>query len=282
MLDRSDAASQTCGRERMGSPITWFEILGADPEQTATFYSCSQPRNDTAVHRRRLARRAATTLRAPSLCSGIDYLLYYTDIHYAVGRRNCRKMDGQPGIIFYVESPDIQTLLDKAESRGGKTVMPVTEIPEMVVYASFTDPWGNRIGLMKGDGSGSHVSAGDNPPVDWVEIACSEPQKAWDFYRELFGWTVGGDMSSEGGGPVHGSIDTGSKLGARGGIGSSPDGKPRVDIYAAVDDLTKYLERAEGLGARIAMPAMKVDEHTEIAIFTDPQGTTFGLYASSN
>ena len=119
-------------------------------------------------------------------------------------------------------------------------------------------------------------------PITWFEILGADPEQTATFYSELFGWTVGGDMSSEGGGPVHGSIDTGSKLGARGGIGSSPDGKPRVDIYAAVDDLTKYLERAEGLGARIAMPAMKVDEHTEIAIFTDPQGTTFGLYASSN
>lgn len=263
MLGRSDAASPTCGRERMGNPITWFEILGPDPEQTATFYS-------------ELFGWHTQTMEG-------GYILI--DTHSGSGMNGGigqPPADGQPGTIFYVESPDIQALLDKAESRGGKTVMPVTEIPEMVIYASFTDPWGNRIGLMKGDGSGSPVSAGDNPPVDWVEIACNEPQKAWDFYRELFGWTVDGDMSSEGGGPVHGSIDTGSKLGARGGIGSSPDGKPRVDIYAAVDDLTKYLERAEGLGARISMPGMKVDEHTEIAMFTDPQGTTFGLYASSN
>ena len=58
-----------------------------------------------------------------------------------------------------------------------------------------------------------------------------------------------------------------------------PDGEPRVDIYAAVENPTTYLERAAGLGGTIAMPAMKVDEETEIAMFTDPQGGTFGLYS---
>jgi len=30
------------------------------------------------------------------------------------------------------------------------------------------------------------------------------------------------------------------------------------------------------------MPAMKVDEETEIAMFTDPRGGTFGLYGSAH
>jgi predicted enzyme related to lactoylglutathione lyase len=160
-------------------------------------------------------------------------------------------------------------------------VTPVTEIPESVTYATFSDPWGNRIGLLKGDATGAPVSTGDHPTVDWVQLECAEPEKAWDFYRELFGWTITAGTAGAPGGPVHGSIDTGAGSGARGGIGSSRDGKSRVDIYAAVDDLTKYLERAEGLGATTVVPAMKVDEHTEIAMFADPQGTTFGLYAET-
>jgi predicted enzyme related to lactoylglutathione lyase len=135
---------------------------------------------------------------------------------------------------------------------------------------------------MQGDGSGSPVSAGDNPPIDWVEIGCAEPKKAWDFYRELFGWTIEGDMMGDGDGPIHGSFDTPGSVGARGGIGSSPDGEPRVDLYAAVDDLAKYLERAAGHGGTVVMPAMKVDEQTEIAMFNDPQGGTFGLYSGSS
>ena len=42
------------------------------------------------------------------------------------------------------------------------------------------------------------------------------------------------------------------------------------------------MERAAGLGGAVVMPAMKVDEETEIAMFTDPQGGTFGLYGPAH
>ena len=41
-----------------------------------------------------------------------------------------------------------QAYLDKVESKGGKTVMPVTEIPGMVILAQFADPEGNVVGLV--------------------------------------------------------------------------------------------------------------------------------------
>ena len=34
---------------------------------------------------------------------------------------------------------------------GGKTVMPTTEIPNMVTFAMFSDPDGNIVGLVKAD-----------------------------------------------------------------------------------------------------------------------------------
>jgi predicted enzyme related to lactoylglutathione lyase len=45
-----------------------------------------------------------------------------------------------------------------------------------------------------------------------------------------------------------------------------------------VDDLQKYVERAESLGGTIAVQPMSVGEDTSIALFLDPQGTLFGLY----
>ncbi|MDP9331346.1 MAG: VOC family protein [Actinomycetota bacterium] len=240
----------------MGNPISWFEIHGPQPEQTSKFYS-------------ELFGWHTETMEG-------GYIVM--DTHSGAGTNGGVSQPppgGKPGFVIYAQDADIQALLEKAEALGGKTAMPVTEIPNMVTYATFSDPWGNVIGLMKGDENNAHVSPGDNAPMDWFQISCAEPKKAWDFYRELFGWTIEG---AEAGDMVHGSVDTGS-FGARGGIGNSRDGKPRVDLYAKVDDLDKYLERAESLGGTIAMPSMKVDDHTVIAMFTDPQGTTFGLYS---
>jgi hypothetical protein len=57
---------------------------------------------------------------------------------------------GGPGLAtFYVAVDDPQAYLDKAESLGGKTVMPVTVIPDMVTFALFADPDGHVIGIVK-------------------------------------------------------------------------------------------------------------------------------------
>jgi hypothetical protein len=57
---------------------------------------------------------------------------------------------GNPHVTVYVEVEDPQAALDKAEQLGGKTVMGVTEIPNMVTFALFTDPEGNMVGVVKG------------------------------------------------------------------------------------------------------------------------------------
>lgn len=53
-----------------------------------------------------------------------------------------------PGdVIVYVSTDDIDASLAKAESLGGKTVVPKMELPGTGWLALFTDPTGNRIGL---------------------------------------------------------------------------------------------------------------------------------------
>lgn len=50
-------------------------------------------------------------------------------------------------ILLYVNTDDIDASLAKAESLGGKTRVPKTEIPGIGWYGIFTDPTGNSIGV---------------------------------------------------------------------------------------------------------------------------------------
>lgn len=239
----------------MGNPVTWFELNGPEPDQTAKFYS------ELFGWHMQSMPEANYTLIDTHAGSGING---------GIGQTR----EGQPPhAVFYVENPDIHALLDRAGELGATTAVPMTEVPDMVTFAQFTDPFGNLVGLVQGDGS-TNVSAGDNAPADWFELSCAEPEKAWDFYAQLFGWSIKRD---EGEGPVHGQVDAGG--GIRGGIGGSPDGLPHAAMYASVTDLATCLRRAEKLGGAVVMPAIKVDEHTSIAMFADPQGSTFGIYA---
>ena len=63
-----------------------------------------------------------------------------------------------PRVMIYVEVEDLQASLDKAESLGGKTVVPPTEIPGVVTFAVMSDPEGNVIGLVLEDSDSQNES----------------------------------------------------------------------------------------------------------------------------
>ncbi|MDO8612544.1 MAG: VOC family protein [Dehalococcoidia bacterium] len=54
-----------------------------------------------------------------------------------------------PYLTFYVQVDDLQAYLDKAQSLGGKTIVPPTPIPNVGAFAMVHDPEGNLVGLFK-------------------------------------------------------------------------------------------------------------------------------------
>jgi predicted enzyme related to lactoylglutathione lyase len=54
-----------------------------------------------------------------------------------------------PYLTFYVQVDDLAASLKKAESLGGKIVLPPTPIPGTGACALFSDPDGNIVGLFK-------------------------------------------------------------------------------------------------------------------------------------
>jgi predicted enzyme related to lactoylglutathione lyase len=243
----------------MGNPVVHFEVNGPNPEQTAAFYAELFGWHTQAV---------------PG-----DYVVIDTHAGGGINGGIGRTKNGQPSVVFYVLDEDITARLAKAESLGAKTLTPVTEMPEVVTFATFLDPQGNAVGLVQGrEGEGPGVSTGDNPEVSWFELLSADPTAAWDFYRNLFGWNI---ETSENEQFVYGQVNAERGHGISGGIGSSPDGRPHVNVYARVDDLHKYLERAESLGGKALMQPMDVGQGTSVAMFADPQGSWFGLWRSS-
>jgi len=116
----------------MGNPVVHFEINGADAQKLAGFYgelfgwkvSFDNPMGYGLVD---------TDAGGKGMAGGIG-----------------RSEDGRPFVTFYVEVDDPQAALDKAESLGGRTIVPVTELP-MVTFALFADPEGNVVGVVKAE-----------------------------------------------------------------------------------------------------------------------------------
>ena len=56
---------------------------------------------------------------------------------------------GDGHVVWYAEVDDLQSMLDKAESVGGRTVMPPSEPMAGTSIALLADPEGHVVGIVK-------------------------------------------------------------------------------------------------------------------------------------
>jgi len=152
----------------MGNPVVRFEIGAADDRPLARFYG---------------------ELFGWGLEAVADgYTLVDTRGGTGINGGIGRSQTGEPWVTFYVEVDDLQACLDGAEALGGRTVLPVTELPGMA-FAMFDDPDGLLVGLMRGGAAAAVTrgpSAGDGAAVDWFEVLGSDAGRSQAFYAELF------------------------------------------------------------------------------------------------
>jgi predicted enzyme related to lactoylglutathione lyase len=116
----------------MGNPVTWFEINSSNPKDLHDFYS-----------------RAFGWTMQP--VEGMNAAMVDTDSGAGIAG-SIAEAEGPNQVTFYIEVDDPQSFLDRIESLGGKTAVPVTEIPDVVTFAQFADPEGNVVGLFKSSG----------------------------------------------------------------------------------------------------------------------------------
>ncbi|MFN2617027.1 MAG: VOC family protein [Thermoleophilaceae bacterium] len=121
----------------MGQPVVHFEVVGKDAQKLHGYYSelfgwkidADNPMNYGLVQ-----RDANTNPDGIGIGGGIG--------------AGPEGYDGH--VTFYVEVPDVEAALAKAESLGGSRVMGPERIMDEIELGQFTDPEGRLIGLVKG------------------------------------------------------------------------------------------------------------------------------------
>jgi predicted enzyme related to lactoylglutathione lyase len=236
----------------MTNPVVRFEVGAADDQSLVAFYGAL----------------FGWGLRA--VADG--YALVDTRAGAGINGGIGRSQTGEPWTTFYVEVDDLQASLDRAEALGGRTVMPVTELPGMA-FAMFDDPDGLLVGLLWGGATAEAMtrppSAGDGAAVDWFEVLGADAARSHGFYAEVFGWTVPGG--------AYGQVGPGAAHGVGGGIGAGGEAR-WATVYASVGDVEATLARAEALGATRVYGPDPVDDHTQAGAFRDPAGNVLGVY----
>ena len=114
----------------MGNPVAFFEVVSTQHEQAQRFYGDLFGWTVTADAD---GYGLVDTGAGPDAVGG------------GIGPS---QTPGDTGVKVYVQVPDLQAALDRAEELGGKALVPPTDLPAGYGrFAILADPDGNPVGL---------------------------------------------------------------------------------------------------------------------------------------
>ena len=120
----------------MGQPVVHFEVMGRDPGKLWSFYSDLfdwKINSDNPMGYGIVDRQENLSADGTGIGGGIGAM-----------------PEGQPGYVtFYVEVPDVEAALAKAERLGGTRLMGPEQVMEGLVIGLFNDPEGHLVGAVK-------------------------------------------------------------------------------------------------------------------------------------
>jgi predicted enzyme related to lactoylglutathione lyase len=120
----------------MGQPVVHFEVIGKDGQKLQSYYAqlfgweidANNPMQYGMV-----AREGNVSPEGVGIGGGVG-----------------GGPDGYDGhVTFYVEVPDVEAALAKAESLGGTRIMGPENIMDQVELGQFQDPEGHMVGVVK-------------------------------------------------------------------------------------------------------------------------------------
>ena len=120
----------------MGQPVVHFEVIGKDGEKLQSYYSELfgwEVDSDNPMNYGMVQREGNVNPDGVGIGGGIG-----------------AGPEGYPGhATFYVEVPDVEAALAKAENLGGSRMMGPETVTEGVEIGQFEDPEGHLVGLVK-------------------------------------------------------------------------------------------------------------------------------------
>lgn len=185
-----------------------------------------------------------------------------------------------PRWVGYVAVDDIDGAVGRLTRLGGSVFLPPTDsnIGRLSIVADpQTAVFGMVGGLKRDEARGEVEKPG---PVGWHELLAADGNKAFAFYRELFGWQPAARESDP--------LDSYQLLSAGGRtIGGMFTKLPRAPVpfwlyYFEVVDIAVALARVKEGGGRVVQGPMELLGGSWIARCIDPQGAMFSLQGKTS
>jgi len=121
----------------MGQPVVHFEVIGKDGARLQSYYADLfgwQIDSDNQMNYGTVQRDGNTNSEGAGIGGGVG--------------TGPEGYDGH--VTFYVDVPDAEAALAKAEELGGTRVMGPDQVMEGLVIGQFADPEGHVVGVVQG------------------------------------------------------------------------------------------------------------------------------------
>jgi uncharacterized protein len=189
-----------------------------------------------------------------------------------------RRAGSPPHWLAYIASPDVGDTVTRASQLGGQVIMPVTDIPQVGKFAVLSDPQGAMFAVYTPDADEPESGAPTRGQISWHELATTDYDAAFGFYRDLFGWEITDDADM---GPIGVYRMYGQQGIPYGGMYNLPADMPAPPhwlLYTQVDDINDAVARVKEKGGQVLNGPMEVPGGDMIAQCMDPQGAAFALH----
>jgi uncharacterized protein len=211
-----------------------------------------------------------------------------------VGRFTLLQRDGKDTAILYRQTAEARaarvrphwtpfiSVVDadetavRAEELGGGRIRPVFDVLDLGRVAALHDPAGAILSLWQPGSKGGAESVSGTGPIQWNELATSDPERAMSFYGNLLGWRycVWDDYMT-----IHA---TGRPAGGIRRPLPTEDAKaPRWLSYLFVPSAGEAADEAQRAGGEILVPPTETaipGMAGRFALISDPLGADFAVY----
>lgn len=190
-----------------------------------------------------------------------------------------RQMGVPPHWNSYVTVKNVDESAKKAQSLGGKLLMPPFDVMDAGRMAVLQDPTGAVFEIWEPKRSIGARILNEPGALCWTELTTSDTKAAESFYTQLFGWVP---KHSAPGSPME---YTEFSVGGTPSIGmmAKPEGMPAHIPsywmpYFQVTSADQSASKGKELGGKVMIGPQDIPGTGRFAILTDPQGAMFAVF----
>jgi predicted enzyme related to lactoylglutathione lyase len=184
-----------------------------------------------------------------------------------------------PHWMLYVATDSADESASRASQAGGKVIAPAFDVFDVGRMAVIQDPTGAVFSLWQAKSHAGIGIAGVNGTMCWVDLSTPDPERAKQFYSDVFGWKI--EPGQDPSGYLH--IKNGDEF--IGGIPPAafrnPSTPPHWLIYFLVSDCDASTAQAKEMGANVLMPSMTLENVGRWSVVADPQGAVFAIFQAA-